>query len=131
MIQRKQTLFLLAAVGLLIAMLFAPLAKYADKNVYYTSSWIILSLLITSIAAALVTIFLYRRRMWQVRLCIVHSVLLLGLQSIVIHSVITAVPDAVFSLTAAFPLVAVILVWLAVRYILLDEAKIKALDRLR
>jgi len=122
---------LLAAVGLLIAMLFAPLAKYADKNVYYTSSWIILSLLITSIAAALVTIFLYRRRMWQVRLCIVHSVLLLGLQSIVIHSVFTAVPGAVFSLTAAFPLVAVILVWLAVRYILLDEAKIKALDRLR
>jgi hypothetical protein len=43
----------------------------------------------------------------------------------------TAGPGAIFSVTVAFPLIAAILTFLALRYIARDEAMIKALNRLR
>jgi hypothetical protein len=131
MIQRVQTLFLLAAAGLLAIMFFSPLATYIDGAVYYRSSWILLFLLILCTAADFINIFFYRRRMAQVRLCLFNSLLLLGLQGFVIYCMITAAPGAVFSLTVAFPLIAAILQVLALRYIARDEAMVKSLNRLR
>jgi hypothetical protein len=131
MLQRIQTLFLLAAVGLLTGMFFNPIANYTDGTVYYTSSWVLLTLLIVSTAVAFTTIFLYRHRMLQVRLCTFNAIVLLGLQGVVVYCVATAAAGGVFSITVAFPVIAVILTLLAMRYILVDEAKIKALQRLR
>jgi hypothetical protein len=78
-----------------------------------------------------ITILLYRHRMIQIRLCLFNSVVLLGLQGIIIYCMITAAPGAVFSLTVAFPLIAAILLVLAIRYIGRDEAVVKSLNRLR
>jgi hypothetical protein len=131
MIQRVQTLFLLAATGLLAGMFFSPLATYIDETIFYRSSWILLFLLILCSAVGFVTIFLYRRRMIQIRLCLFNSLVLMGLQGFIIYCMVTAKPGAVFSLTVAFPLIAVILLLLAIRYIGRDEAMVKALHHLR
>jgi peptidoglycan/LPS O-acetylase OafA/YrhL len=131
MIQRIQTLFLLATVGLLAIMFFSPLAEYTGESILYRSSWVLLFFLILCSAVGFVTIFLYRRRMVQIRLCLFNSLVLLGLQGIIIYYMITAEPGAVFSLTVAFPLIAAILLVLAMRYIARDEAMVKALNRLR
>ena len=131
MIQRIQTLFLLAALGLLAGMFFAPLVTYIDETIFYRSSWILLFFLILCSAVAFITIFLYRHRMAQIRLCLFNSLVLLGLQGIIIYYMITAAPGGVFSLTVAFPLIAVILLALALRYTGRDEAMIKSLNRLR
>jgi Ca2+/Na+ antiporter len=69
--------------------------------------------------------------MIQIRLCLFNSLVLLGLQGIIIYYMIIAEPGAVFSLTVAFPLIAVILLVLAIRYTGRDEAMIKSLNRLR
>ena len=131
MIQRIQTLFLLAALGLLAGMFFSPLVTYIDETIFYRSSWILLFFLILCSAVAFITIFLYRHRMAQIRLCLFNSLVLLGLQGIIIYYMITAAPGGVFSLTVAFPLIAVILLALALRYTGRDEAMIKSLNRLR
>ena len=131
MVQRIQTLFLLAAVGLLAGMFFSPLATYIDETIFYRSSWILLFFLILCSAVGFITIFLYRHRMIQIRLCLFNSLVLLGLQGIIIYYMIIAEPGAVFSLTVAFPLIAVILLVLAIRYIGRDEAAVRSLQHLR
>ncbi|MDR3236383.1 MAG: DUF4293 domain-containing protein [Prevotellaceae bacterium] len=131
MIQRIQTLFLLVAAGLLTAMLFAPFANCADHYIYYTTFRTMFALLVVSLAVTCITIFLYRRRVWQKRLCLVNGIVLLVLQGFVIYYMIATLWGAEFSFTTSFPTVAVIFTWLAGCYIRLDEAKIKALDRLR
>jgi peptidoglycan/LPS O-acetylase OafA/YrhL len=131
MIQRVQTLFLLAATGLLTGMFFSPMVTYIDQTVCYRSSWILLFFLILCGAVGFITIFLYHHRMTQIRLCLFNSLVLLGLQGIIIYYVITAEPGGVFSLTVAFPLIAAILLVLAIRYIGRDEAMIRSLNRLR
>ncbi|MDR3185137.1 MAG: DUF4293 domain-containing protein [Prevotellaceae bacterium] len=131
MIQRVQTLFLLAATGLLAAMFFAPIATYIDETVLYRTSWILRFLLILCSATGFVAIFLYRRRMLQIRLCLFNTLVLLGLQGVILYYMITAAPGGVFSLTVAFPLIAAILLVLAMRYIGRDEAMIRSLHRLR
>ena len=131
MIQRVQTFFLLAALGLLAGMFFSPMVTYIDEAIFYRSSWILLFLLILCDAVAFITIFLYRHRMMQIRLCLFNSLVLLGLQGIIGYYMITAEPGGVFSLTVAFPLIAAILLVLALRYIGRDEAMIQSLNRLR
>jgi hypothetical protein len=131
MIQRVQTLFLLAAVGLLTGMFFSPLATYIDETIFYRSSWILLFFLILCGAVGFITVFLYHHRMAQIRLCLFNSIVLLGLQGIIIYYMVTAAPGAVFSLTVAFPLIAAILLVLALRYIARDEAMVKSLHHLR
>jgi peptidoglycan/LPS O-acetylase OafA/YrhL len=119
------------AVGLLAGMFFSPLATYIDETVFYRSSWVLLVFLILCSAVGFITIFLYRHRMLQIRLCLFNTLVLLGLQGIIIYYVITAEPGGVFSLTVAFPLIAAILLVLAMRYIGRDEAMIRSLNRLR
>jgi peptidoglycan/LPS O-acetylase OafA/YrhL len=131
MLQRIQTLFLLAALGLLTGMFFSPMVTYIDETIFYRSSWMLLFFLILCSAVAFITIFLYRHRMAQIRLCLFNSIVLLGLQGIIIYYMITAEPGGVFSLTVAFPLIALILLVLAIRYIGRDEAMVKSLNRLR
>ena len=112
-------------------MFFSPLVTYIDETIFYRSSWILLFLLILCGAMGLITIFLYRRRMIQIRLCLFNSLVLLGLQGFVIYCIVTAAPGAVFSFTVVFPTIAAILLFLALRYIGRDEAMIRSLNRLR
>ena len=93
MIQRIQTLYLLVISALMAVTLFAGLAWFAGDagefglyafGLKTTDGAVVQStlymgvLLALACALPLVTIFLFRRRLLQLRLCVVEMVLLLG-----------------------------------------------------
>lgn len=176
MIQRKQSLYLLAIFALMVTMLFMPLATLTvagdnqeDKvetaadgsiikttfvaqsdielNVWgvYTDGkkdvplvfFAILTCLTT--AVSFVTIFLYRKRMLQLRLCFVMAVMIIGmisyiglyiykLNSLAASQDFTAIK---YSVADIFPLFALAFTWLAYRGITADIALLRSLDRIR
>ncbi len=131
MIQRIQTLFLLGAAILLTIMYFNPFISGAGElHINYTDSVAIAVLLILTTIIGYGNIFLYRRRMLQIRLCMFNCLLLLGLQGFIAYYVFT-VKGVSFSITAAFPIIALVLTFLALRYIARDEAMLQAMNRLR
>ena len=154
MIQRIQSLYLLIVAALMAVMLFVPLAVfYAGQEQIVLSAFalrdgegavvlsaVYLGVLLAAVALLpLVTILLFRRRMTQIRLCIVEIVLLVG--SLVMMGVYGYLAmQTVESLTLAasnfrfvvvFPLVAIIFVVLAARAIFKDELLVRSLDRIR
>lgn len=93
-----------------------------------------------TLAVAFVTIFLYRNRWLQVRLCLGLTVMLLGIEAFIILY-IYKLRDALdtvhrtyavdYSITDLFPIVALLFVYFAYRGISKDIALIKSLDRIR
>lgn len=152
MIQRIQTLYLFAAAALMVTALLTPLAYFAAGTDEYTlrafslsggemSQSTIYMGIVMALAAAvpLVNIFLFKRRMLQIRLCAVELVLLLGSVAFIgIYYYLSArmVSQAEFHaqgfrIAAVFPLVALVLDYLAMRAIFKDELLVKSLDRIR
>ncbi len=93
MIQRIQSLYLFVASALMAVTLFAPLARFAGEGSefrLYAFAFRSLDgaasqptlymgvLLAAACALPLVTLFLFRRRLLQIRLCVVEAVLLIG-----------------------------------------------------
>ena len=155
MIQRIQTVYLLLSVLLLGLMFFLPLAHaVGPQNTVFrimiwgyddpaaSSSPVVnsLNLAVTALSGAtillnLITIFRYKKRRFQKRLCSVQIVLLL-LTTGVLVSYLKAFGDRAssavsLSVTVAFPLVAVILTLLARRGIAKDDKLVRSLDRIR
>ena len=104
----------------------------SEARIFFT---IVLRLL----APAMVTIFLFRRRLLQIRLCVVEMVLLLG--SLVMEGVYYFLSWRVFSdlsfHTQGFkpaivlPLVCLLFAYLAARAVFRDELLVRAADRIR
>ena len=117
--QRIQTLYLLIASGLLVAMYFQP----------YGTGFIILFSI--ALAAQLLAIVALKSRTLQMRLSNLAALLLLGLQIWMAVSYFTADPRPALSFTAIFPIVAAILDFLAARAILRDEFLVRSASRLR
>lgn len=96
-------------------------------------------LLSLSAVLPLVTIFLYRRRMLQIRLCVVEMVLLVGsavMEGIYYYlgcRVISELPFHTQGLqaTIALPVVSLLFAWLGVRAIFRDELLVRGADRIR
>lgn len=151
MIQRIQTLYL-AVVTLLMALsVFLPVATftvgdaeysltgYAIKGASESEPTVWLGVLLTLAAILpLVTIFLFKRRTLQVRLCAVEGVLLVG--SLVFIGLYywrgsdmfdVAIDHQQFGWAAILPLISLVLVWLAGRAIFKDEVLVRSLDRIR
>ena len=152
MIQRIQTLYLFAAAALMVTALLTPLAYFAAGTDEYTlrafslsgsgmtQSTIYMGIVMALAAAVpLVNIFLFKRRMLQIRLCAVELVLLLGSVAFIgIYYYLSArmISQAEFNgqgfrIAAVFPLVALLLDYLAMRAIFKDELLVKSLDRIR
>lgn len=155
MIQRIQTIYLLIISLLGIFGCFMPLIEFSNGMNFGTlnavgfmeiapgSPTIILENLwgLTILSAiipliAFTTIFLYRKRMLQIRLTILNSLLLIGYYAVLgvaVWSITAKYHPEGFNLQIAivFPLVNLILSWLAIRGIGKDEAKVRAADRLR
>lgn len=154
MIQRIQTLYLVVVAALMATTLFAPLGWFAGAAGEYTlraaglvnaagetvQPTLYLTI-ITALAALLplVNLFLYRRRMLQLRLCAAEGVLLLG--TLLMEGIYYFLSWRLFSDVAfhaqgfrpaiALPLVCLPLIYLAARGILRDEALVRAADRIR
>ncbi len=154
MIQRIQTIYLLIATVLMAVTLFVPLAWFAGdagEFVLYAFSLqtaageavqptvymgVVLAL---ACVLPLVTIFLYKWRLLQIRLCVAELVLLLG--AAVLEGVYYFLSWRVFSDLAfhtqgfkpaiALPLICMFFVYLATRAVFHDELLVRAANRIR
>ena len=147
MIQRIQSIYILVA-GLLTAALlkmkFADLIV-GDKILEFTAKGIFneaeqvfnglpVMLFIAAIALLhLVIIFLYKKRILQIRLLVFTIIVLLGLFGIFFYFAYMGFDNAkvAFQPSVAFPIAAAILDFLAIRAIGKDEALIRSLNRIR
>lgn len=149
MIQRIQSVYLLVVTILLVVCLCFPVGSYisadysvstftnlcitAPDGVKDYSPWALFAILLISAALAFVTIFLFKKRMLQIRLTIFNTVLLLGYYGILAAFILMSETKDTFSVswTVCLPVVSIILNWLAIRAIGKDEVLVKAYDRLR
>ena len=142
MLQRIQTVYLLIIVALTIAILFLPLAVLQSGDQLFTfdatgistmaaqpeliyPTWGLFALTIVISLLALLTIFLFKKRILQIRICVFNAILMLGFYGLF----------AFFywdlKIAFSFPLISLILDYLAIRNIGADEALVRSLDRLR
>ena len=155
MIQRIQTLFLLLIVILSAITFFSPVAGLFNQteNIQYIldfrgiseitgntlkfaeNTWALSAIALIIPIVALVTIFLFKNRILQLRLTIFNIVLMAGYYGILFMYLFFAKAklDAKWFLeiVASFPLVCIVLAFLAMRGIAKDEALVKSLNRLR
>ena len=150
MIQRIQTLYLLLVVilGTLLCF-FSPTQFLLPNATEYISlmpfdKWALAVITVVVPVLALVNIFLFRRRILQARLNIVNVVLCLGYYAMLALYIAYIVKgyetvgdislqgaEWYLSIWSAIPLVNIVLIIMATRSILKDEALVRAADRLR
>ena len=147
MIQRIQTIYIFFAAvitALLLTLDFAELA--VDGQLYVFNAKGIISdgqILFDGLPVMgfiglitllhLVIIFLYKKRIRQIRFLSFTIILLLGLVGVMFYFLYAAFVGAeiVFKIPVVFPVLAVILDYLAIRSIGKDEALIRSLNRIR
>ncbi len=132
MIQRVQTLYLLGTFSLLLSMFFSKFCYTPGSNpIEYTQYTPFLIMLIATTAICFFTIFLYRHRMIQIRLCTFNALVLLGFQGWLAYEFFTRPEGVAFSVTALFPAVCAILTVVALRFIARDEAVVRSANSIR
>ena len=155
MIQRIQTVYLLIIVILSSLTLFLPMVSFMPKDIdlqplyelkqmnlvgtgdVYSNltTWTLFVLTLCIPIVALITIFLYKKRTLQISLTVANMILLVGyyvLLAIAIWSISDRLnADCHLHFTVIFPLINIILAYLALRGIAKDEALVRSLDRLR
>ena len=150
MIQRIQTLYLLLVVilGTLLCF-FSPVQFLMPDGTEYIhlmtfDKWPLLVMSVSIPLLALVTIFLFKRRLLQARLCVMNVILCGGYYALLALYVSFVVKgyeqldamalqgaDWYLSVWSALPLVNLVLILMSTRRILKDEALVRAADRLR
>ena len=132
MIQRVQSLYLLASSGLLFSLFFRPLMRNLDGDVLkFTQYWPFLIFVIVTFVLSFFAIFIYKRRIQQMRICIYNMLVLLAFQAWIAYMFFTRVEGTIFTISAVFPIVAGIFVFMAFRKISEDEALVQGLNSLR
>ncbi|MGM9810717.1 MAG: DUF4293 domain-containing protein [Paludibacteraceae bacterium] len=150
MIQRVQTLYLLAVVVLgILLCCFAPVQFLPAEGVEYIllmpfAKWPMAVMSVAIPAIALVNIFLFKHRMVQARLNVVNVVLCIGYYALlalyiafVVRGYETVNNEQLtgaawyLNVWAGIPLVCIVLNMMATRRILKDEALVRAADRIR
>lgn len=155
MIQRIQSLYLLIITALMAVTLFCPIAKFniegeevilsafgvSDTVGTLSSMPVWMGILLAgSTLLPFVTIFLFKHRMLQIRLCGVEIALLVGdlaLMAFYIYQLYANFlgkvewGDMIIGLPVIMPIVSIVLVVLAMRATLRDELLVRSLDRIR
>ena len=144
MLQRIQTLYLLIVTALMTTLCFTPMATYMADGIegefVAFDFWWIGVLFALCALLAFVVVWLFKKRMLQVRLLCAEVVLLVGSEAFALWASLRVVKTvkamgevAVANMQTAtfFPLVCVILTLLAIRGILKDERLVRSLDRIR
>jgi hypothetical protein len=151
MIQRIQTLFLLAIIvlsglmltgnlitmdngtGTLFNIRFAGLGEEGGEIIQRL--WPLSVMLVIVPLLTLVAIFFYKKRQLQMRVTML--VLLLSLGTLVLGAFYIIMFDrkidvtVIWKVKAIFPLISLILAWLAYRSMLKDDIMVRSYDRLR
>lgn len=147
MIQRIQSVYVLVSALLVAALMKLKFADLMVNNELYTFvargiyngeemifDGLAIFIFIPLIALLhFVVIFLYKKRILQIRILVFTIILLLGLFGLFFYFTYTGFNDVkvAFKVPIVFPVVAAILDFLAIRAIGKDEALIRSLDRIR
>ena len=153
MIQRIQTVYLFASLVIIALIFLVPVAELTYGNSQHVifkitgfyddvSGSLILAaipvVILVSVIVCLyiISIFLFKRRIIQARLCVINMVLLAGLVGLYIYHLlyfVKKVPGVEYKpeLSFLFPIIAIILTFLAYRGIRKDENLIRLAERLR
>lgn len=152
MIQRIQTVYLLASSTLLLVSLFFPVVSYhlGEGNVIHydllklSGSDSVLSLpvffsLLMSIILGAVAVFQFKNRIRQmqlIRAAMLFSVLTFLAFGATHYYAISSLREnneleIAYSLTVIVPVLATVLQWMALKGVKKDDEKIKSVDRLR
>jgi len=155
MLQRIQTVYLIAATVLMSLMLFLPLAEIAaegtgiykvlSKGWYITAgettelamaTWPVFILALVLVLLPLINIFLYRKRKLQLRISIYSIILAFGLIVLIYYYFVIGFrqldePAYALRFPLVVPVIFIILIYLAFRGIRKDEILIRSLDRIR
>ena len=154
MIQRIQTLYLLIADLLIAILFFVPFAEIAGKDgglyllnvaglqaegtslgAFQLKTWPLQILMVMILLGLILIIFQYRNRVWQIKLS--YAAILL---QIILSTLIgfyawsgSTLAGGTFSLKIffTFPLLAAVIVFLAIRGMVKDENLVKSIDRIR
>lgn len=148
MIQRIQTLFLLLAAIFLTGQIFTPMilspapenqGVFQDSRLFVSEYTVSFALLVASILASFLTILLFKNRKLQKNLVILSIVLIIACN---VAGFFYFFPSGLPATTtmqaglkpgigALFPLLGLVLLVLAFRFIDKDEKIVKSMDRLR
>lgn len=147
MIQRIQTVYLAISTILLVLLFFIPFAEIAKDGIIYLFNYMGISsdgalknngFFLSFLIGALVilhgiVILDYKNRVRQIRLLVLAIILLLVLFGMFFFFTHYTFGDAQVSykVSVFFPLIAVILDYMAIRAIGKDEALIRSIDRIR
>ena len=155
MIQRIQTIYLLLVAGLFIALLFLPFAVIQSGDVLYRfqvsglhsttmqteliyPAWSLMAIAAIIVLLSFIIIFTYKKRVLQIRMCIYNALLMIGFCALAGFYIwqFSKAPELTgmkinFSFWASFPIVALVLNYLAIRNIGADETMVRSLERLR
>ncbi len=154
MIQRIQTIYLLLVVALSSVLFFTPVAGWLINDVVraelmFSGVWVEgmrnvdittwgLSVLTAIIPlVALVSVFLFKKRIIQVRLNVFNILLMVGYYGLLALTLWTGGEQIgetsawYLEVVSSFPLVCVVLSFMAIRAILKDEALVRSLNRIR
>jgi hypothetical protein len=151
MLQRKQTLFLLFSILLMAGYIFSPVIK-VDGGMMHTLVrakdltinvnfpiighyfvFVCLVAALITIGLNLITIFLYRLRTLQIVLCWLSILPALYSFCYTYYRMTTTelIQDQLFYYGNISPIVAVVLIFIAMFYIRKDDELVKSVDRLR
>jgi len=147
MVQRIQTLYVLISailIGLLFSLPFADIV-FGNQDYLFDIRGIVLNdkvqisglpiaiFIAMTLLVHVVVLFIYKKRILQMRMLVFSIILMLGLFGIFYFFTYYSFDDAKihFKLCVAFPLVAIIFDYLAIRAIGKDEALIRSVDRIR
>lgn len=150
MLQRIQTIYLLLVAACMVLASVLPLATltfngqpvtfeamgfYQNGEIIF-ATWGLFALGAISAILALITVFLYKKRMLQIRLTIMNMVIMIGFYAFFLFLIFMRNPDAnitfeKIAIGLIMPLIALIFGWLAIRKIGADEALVRSLNRLR
>ena len=155
MIQRIQTVYLLVVTILATVTLLSPLGglENVQTATIYTLSyqglmqlsptgstlmantWMLTALMVLIPVLSIITIFLFNKRFLQIRLIIFNIVLMAGFYGLLFIYLWqfgkSLEANKFLEVVSAFPLVNIVLSFLALRSVMKDQALIKSLNRIR
>ncbi len=147
MIQRIQTVYILIAEMLIASLFFLKFADLSVNSELYTftvegifnGETMVFDGLPIMIFIGLITllhlviILMYKKRVLQIRITVFTIILLMGLTGLFFYFIYSGFTDVkvAFKVPMAFPVIAIILDYLAIRSIGKDEALVRSLDRIR
>ncbi len=148
MIQRIQSLYLFFATVAMVLFLFVPLGFSNVENLYTltaqgilpdaaegapmaTHTWGIFALGVVTALVAFITLFLYKNRPLQMRLCKINFLFMVTLYVAIGLYIHFMELEITLSPLIALPLITILFTYLAYQGIRQDERLVRSLDRLR